>query len=92
MIRNTNATFDGTNNLIENSMKPPIGGPGIVFASNPHIITTPSVAAPAAPSGVPTQMIGPIISKLLVNPVGIAFAGGLIGLHKIIKRRQELMK
>ena len=65
----------------------------IIQTAGPHIITAPSAAAPGAPSRVPTQMIGPIITKLILsNPVGVAFAGGLLGLHKIIKRRQKLMK
>ncbi len=35
-------------------------------------------AAAAAPSGVPTQMIGPIISQLMKNPISAMFAAGLV--------------
>ena len=63
--------------------------PPIIYPSQAHIITAPSAAAAPVVKPIPPKLI---LSKLLrAGPVGIAFAGGLIGLTKLIKRRQKLM-
>ncbi len=61
----------------------------VILAASPHIITAPSVAAPEGPGGAPTQMIGPIISKLFTNPITML---GAIGFMKHYNRTRELMK